>query len=654
MPSGRLAGVRDWLSKKLKAFEPRDREPELPSAPQTKTGSPHARLLVVCAAVFLISLGVRLLYFQDMRAEVLYTESLATTMIDRYEEEKQRMFNDGGLLFPSKAVDPSDARMLFHPPGHSILLAAIYGKSTPDRYYTTLRLLHLFCGSLASVFIVLIAAQLLPLAVASIAGLMASLSPQLAYYSLWLTPDSLCILPILAGVYLLIKARERPRLLTVIAAGAMLGLSVWLRTNALLLAPFLALLIVSVYERGKRLRYAAAFVCAAAAVIAPITIRNWLVYHRFVPVTLGSGLLLVEGIAEYDKEGKFGMALYDGQVCLLDVEWHGRRDYRHNPWFPDGIERDRARFDRGLQVIRSNPVWSLGMMSQRMAFMVRYNDFRPTPSPFRLSRASSVSWSPPFGHDGQAAVESQPLFSFAPQELMSDRINSPNVSASPQDGGQEILISGRGVSKEDLFISTPFPMKKQTDYLLRVSANLERGDAVVQARSADLRLSFGEKVLAKRENDPAATGVIHLPFASGDQTIARVVISGNAQAATETAVKIGRMELIELGPTPYQWTRPFRAVTRAFQQNIFKTDYMRALIVAGMILLALARERRALLMLLAVPVYYLFTHSPFGIDYRYALPIHYFLFVIASVTLYCAAVALAQLARRARRKANFV
>ena len=138
MPSGRFARVREWLSNRLEAFEPSDREP------QASSMSPRARLLIICAAVFFTSLAVRLLYFQDMRAEVLYTESLATTMINKYEEEKQRMFNDGGLLFPSKSVDPSDARMLFHPPGHSILLAAIYGKSTPDRYYTTLRLLHVF------------------------------------------------------------------------------------------------------------------------------------------------------------------------------------------------------------------------------------------------------------------------------------------------------------------------------------------------------------------------------------------------------------------------------------------------------------------------------------------------------------------------------
>ncbi|HJQ67801.1 MAG TPA: glycosyltransferase family 39 protein [Blastocatellia bacterium] len=653
MPSGRVARVRDWLSKNLKPLEPDHAEPQLQSASPTKSMSLRARLLIVCAAIFFISSAVRLLYFQDMRAEVLHTESLATTMIDKYEEEKQRMFNDGGLLFPSKTVDPSDARMLFHPPGHSILLAAIYGKSTPDRHYTSLRLLHIFCGALSSVFIVLIAAQLLPLAVASIAGLLASLSPQLAYHALWLTPDSLCILPILVGVYLVLKARKRPRLLTVISAGAMFGLSVWLRTNALLLAPVIALVIVAVFDNGKRFRYAAAFVCAAAVVIAPITIRNWVVYHRFVPVTLGSGLLLVEGIAEYDKEGKFGMAAYDGQVCMLDAEWHGRPDYAQNPWFPDGIERDRARFGRGLQVMRSNPVWSIGMMTRRMAFMVRYNDFRPTPLPFRISRAPSVSWTPPFGHDGRATVEGQPLFSAAPQELMSDRIESAKITASIQDGGQELLVSGRGVSKEEMFVSTPVPMKSHTDYILRVSASLERGEAVVQARSDDLRLSLGEKALARiAEADAQPIPSIDLPFASGDQTLARVVISGNSQESTRTSLRLGRVELIELGPTPYQWTRPARAVTRAFQQNVFKTDYVRLLIVGGIVLLALARMRRALIVLLAAPVYYLITHSPFGIDYRYALPMHYFLFVIAAVTFYCAGKSLAPLGRRLKRSEN--
>jgi hypothetical protein len=642
MPLERLAGIRTWLSKQLVASESDNKEQ------QSLTGTRRSRfrLLIICAVIFFASLAVRFLYFQDMRGEVLYEESLATTMIYKYEEEKQRMLNDGGLLFPGNTVDPADARMLFHPPGHSILLAALYGNDTPDRYYTALRLLQVFCGALASVLIVLIAAQLLPLAVAVIVGLLASLSPHFAYYSLWLTPDSLCVLPILAAIWLLILGYKRPRLLTIIAAGAMLGLSVWLRTNALLLAPFLALVIVLVFERGKRLRYSAALLFATAAVISPITIRNWVVYHRFVPVTLGNGLLLVEGIAEYDEEGRFGLSPYDGQVCLIEAQWYGRRDYRNNPWVPDGIDRDRARFNRGLEIIRSNPAWSLGMIRKRMAFMVRYNDFRPTALSERTSRAPSVYWTPPFGHNTEVTPGIEPVFTASPQDFMSDTVASSKIAVSLADGGQEVQVSGQRLSKEDIFISAPVALKTHTDYLLRVSAGLEQGNAVVKVKSADLRLALGEKALARIAAQPIS--VTEIPFASGHQAQTRLAISSNSQEATETSVKVGRMELIELGPTPYQWTRPFRAAIRALQQNIFKTDYMRLLIVIGITLLALAHQRRVLLILLAVPLYYLFSHAPFGIDYRYILPMHYFLFIFAAVTLYCAGTAVAQATRRAK------
>jgi hypothetical protein len=56
----------------------------------------------------------------------------------------------------------------------------------------------------------------------------------------------------------------------------------------------------------------------------------------------------------------------------------------------------------------------------------------------------------------------------------------------------------------------------------------------------------------------------------------------------------------------------------------------------------LARRGRALVLLLAVPLYYLLLQSALHSEYRYILAIHYFLFVIASVTLYVLGSALAR------------
>jgi dolichyl-phosphate-mannose-protein mannosyltransferase len=664
MSARRIDGVRGWLSELLTK----------PESDGCLTTRHHRRSLgLVCAGVVLLSAAVRLLYFQDMRGEVLHEQSLATNLVYNYEEEKQRMANDGGLLFPSKPLDPGDARMLFHPPGYSILLAAIYGNDAPDRYYTALRLIQIVVAALTDLLILLIAAQLFPLAVAGIAGVIAAISPHFAYHSLWLSPDTLYILPILAAIYLFIRAYKRPRLVTVVSAGALLGLSCWLRSNTLLLAPFLVLVIALLFERGKRLTYSVALVCAMAIVISPITIRNWVVFHRFVPVTLASGLLLVEGIAEYDAEGRLGMAAYDQDVCLKDAEWHGRRDYRKNLWVPDGIDRDHSRFARAFAVLRDNLAWAVSVMLQRMAFMVRYNDFRTTAMATRTSRAPCVSWTPAFGHNAEVPSGIQPVSSITAEDWLGGAI-SQKAAGSFANSGQEVVISGFGAADETLLVSAPGSLKKQTDYILKISAELEEGEAAIDARSTDQRVTLGRQVLLKvpepstiSRKEPGserrsevgpppsyATPIIEIPFASGHQTATEVAISDHAKPAGKISIRLGRTELFELGPTPYQWTRPPRAVIRALQQNVFKTTYMRLLIGIGIILLVLAGQWRTLLLVLAVPAYFLLTHAPFGIDYRFTLPMHYFLFIFVAVALYCTSISVARLTKHLKRRVTSV
>src|SRR5688572_414214 len=98
-------------------------------------------------------------------------------------------------------------------------------------------------------------------------------------------------------------------------------------------------------------------------------------------------------------------------------------------------------------------------------------------------------------------------------------------------------------------------------------------------------------------------------------------------------MKIGAAEIFELGATPYQWTRLPRSIVRGLQKNIFKTDTMRLLILLGIIVLAFARRWKALLLLLAVPIYYLLTHAAFSTEYRYILALHFSLCVIVATTL---------------------
>src|SRR5205085_121572 len=109
---------------------------------------------------------------------------------------------------------------------------------------------------------------------------------------------------------------KRPRLTTVIAAGAMVGVSCWLRANALMLAPFLAVGVAILVSRGKRLRYGLALVAATAVVIAPITTRNWVLFHRFIPLSIAGGEDLVVGIGSTQRASAHRPVIVDAAPPL--------------------------------------------------------------------------------------------------------------------------------------------------------------------------------------------------------------------------------------------------------------------------------------------------------------------------------------------------
>ena len=92
--------------------------------PHTKL--PRAKLLAICACIFVIALSVRLLYWQDNYAGLLDGKRTGLqTMSSFYYDQAQRIIDDGGILFPHSSVDPGDATVLIHPPGYSILMAAM-------------------------------------------------------------------------------------------------------------------------------------------------------------------------------------------------------------------------------------------------------------------------------------------------------------------------------------------------------------------------------------------------------------------------------------------------------------------------------------------------------------------------------------------------
>lgn len=626
--------------------------------------SRRIHLAGICTAIFLLALGVRLLHWHDSYAEIAEKGQWSSGIARHYQSEARRMLDEGGILFPNRPVDPGDARLILHPPGYSAMIAAIFALFGDSE--SRVRMLQIIFDALSAVLVFFIAAEVLPSAAAFIAAPLVALSPHLGYYSLWISPDTLCVLPILVAVYLIIKASKRPRLITMMAAGAMVGLSCWLRANALLLAPVLAIAAIVLIDKFRRLGYAATFVGATILIVSPITIRNWILFHHFIPISIAGGENLVVGIADFDKEGRFGMPASDGDAAVKDAEWHNRPDYAISAWLPDGVERDQARYVRGLQVIRSNPGWFLGVMSRRAFFMLRYNDRSRGDWPLSTSKVPIVSAEPPVMHSSESIDLNHPAWTASARELFTNgSVLSPEAEGSIESSSELLRVSGDASEFGDQFTCGPITVRPGTDYVLILQTTVDQGKAAAKVTTSDRRIALASTLLHGEEErkrlkrgkkgrsddgdlaapDPLASA--HMLFASGGRNEVRLVISNNGPTSVRPVTEIAQAALYDLGETPYKWSRYPRAIIGGLQKNLFKTNAMLPLIIAGMLLLGLARQGRALAVLLAVPVYYICAQSVLSTEYRYILAIHYFLFVIAAVALFCAGKLIAQSAHRA-------
>jgi len=587
------------------------------------TSSPALNLrhrIIISAIIFLIAFGCRFLSWQDNRFEVRKVQTVVTEDYKRIG----RLLQQGGVSsFFSSSSPLSDPNNLGHPPGYSILIAAlfkIFGESD-----TPLQIFQIIADSLAAVVIFLLALEQLNTAVALIAGLLVAAAPQFTYNSVLLLPDSLTVLPILLAVYLLNRATKSPRLITLAITGSLVGLSCWLRANAMLLAPFICLAVPFLFERGRRFRYAVAIACGALVIIAPLTIRNYIVYDHFIPISLGGGQTLLEGIGDYDESGSLGIPNTDMGVMKWEAEVFNRPDYFGTLFNPDGVERDRWRMSHGLKVIATHPLWFAGVMLRRGFGMLR------------LERARAISYNPPLSHAPEVASDYQPAWSSSAKDfLAAGKAASVQAKLSLDSDNQMLRIESDQTKYDAQFISASINVERQTDYLLKLPVQIEQGRISVNILSARDNSQLASAIVESLDWKSASEqplNIIEIPFVSSNADAVRIVFSNEASKDASSVVQVGEPQLYALGSASSTWMRFPRTVVRLIQK-LFITAVMLPLAILGLILLILAREHRTLWTLLVVPAYYLLLQSMLHTEYRYVLAIHYVLFVLVSVALY--------------------
>ncbi len=246
--------------------------------------------LAVLAAILALGLGLRLEAALDPvanpRSDSVNYQRIASAL---YRDQR---FGDEAMTAPSD-----------YSPGAPLLFAAVYyatGAPYAERALIAVALL----GAAMVLLVYLLGRRLAGagrpgLAAGLGAALLAAVYPSFIEYSGKLMSEPVAAFFVAGALLAFLWALDRKRARAWILPGLLLGAAVLTRPEYLPVAAALVIVALTVgLRRGERragLVSAAVLAVACVAVVAPWTVRNYLVLDRFVPVSTGGGKALFVG-----------------------------------------------------------------------------------------------------------------------------------------------------------------------------------------------------------------------------------------------------------------------------------------------------------------------------------------------------------------------
>ncbi len=196
-----------------------------------------------------------------------------------------------GQGIPPSNRDPAGGPSAFRPPAYPAFLGAVYfvaGQEAPP----AARFVEAVLGTLTVALIGLIALRIWGKRVGVIALGLAAMAPPLVVMSTALISEALFVPLVLGAVASALQARRSLRPLRwAVLTGLLVGLAELTRTNAVVLLIPLAFALWTAAPRrlGRALLRPVVVVLVALLTVAPWTIRNYDVFHAFVPVSTEVG-----------------------------------------------------------------------------------------------------------------------------------------------------------------------------------------------------------------------------------------------------------------------------------------------------------------------------------------------------------------------------
>lgn len=175
----------------------------------------------------------------------------------------------------------------YRPPGWPMALFALWRVVGPS--VLAGRLLLVVLGAAMCVCAAVVAGHLWGTREALAAGLLVAVNPLLLSVGASLLSETLFCVIVLGAVALALGGRGDPSWRRLIAIGVLAGAAGLTRTNGLVLIPLIAWLAVGGLARRPAVLRGVIVAAMAVLTIAPWTLRNAVVVHRFIPVSSEAG-----------------------------------------------------------------------------------------------------------------------------------------------------------------------------------------------------------------------------------------------------------------------------------------------------------------------------------------------------------------------------
>lgn len=235
--------------------------------------------------IFLLALALRLVYAllapqvdPFLKADPLHGDAAS------YDRIARNLL--AGYGFASSPGQPT----AFWPPLYPLFLAVLYRLFGYHLLWA--RLAQAILGAIAVAATAEAANIVLGRRVALLTALGMALYPHLIYFGAWLIAEALYMALLGLSLWVAASLQRQPRRSGFVALGVLLGLGALAKPAGLMLLPLVALWVwIAPPARTWRDRLLACLLVllAAAAVITPWTVRNYLVFHAWVPISTNGG-----------------------------------------------------------------------------------------------------------------------------------------------------------------------------------------------------------------------------------------------------------------------------------------------------------------------------------------------------------------------------